>query len=290
MGWQDRAYSDPSYDDSPSVVGGIRRPRGVTLTLMIVHGAAFLLMHMLLVGDGEFVVRMMTLGEMSGPLGTAEVSVHPLGILLHPLATTRLLSVLFAVLALWSLGGRLEAVLGVGRLIGLYVAGNVFAGTVFYGVALAAPRLAVAALDYPVGALAGLCFVAWQRLQQEPVMVFKWMTNAGKMYAICGVIVAGLVVLRTGVGAAAWLAAAVTGVGVAVLSQHWVGFRLPRRRRPQRVVRPSIPRPTARPPATGEPDIDDVLAKISREGLDALSDEERERLEAARRAKQRRRR
>ncbi len=285
MGWQDRAYSDPSYDGSPSVVGGIRRPRGVTLALMVLHGAAFLLMHMLLAGEGEFVVRMMTLGEMSAALGTAEVAVHPLGIFLHPLATTRWLSVLFVVLALWSLGGRLAAVLGAGRLIGLYVAGNVVAGVAFYGVALAAPRLAVATLDYPVGALAGLCLVAWQRLRQQPVMVFKWMTNAGKMYAICGVIVAGLVVLRSGLGAAAWLAAAAAGVGVAALGQQWTGSWLPRWRRRRRVVRPSIPRPTARPLATDDPDIDDLLAKISRAGLDALTDEERQRLEEARRAK-----
>jgi hypothetical protein len=58
-------------------------------------------------------------------------------------------------------------------------------------------------------------------------------------------------------------------------------------RRPQRSHGPAAP-DRAAPAAPDEPDIDEILAKISREGLQALTDEERARLAAARAAKLRR--
>jgi hypothetical protein len=53
--------------------------------------------------------------------------------------------------------------------------------------------------------------------------------------------------------------------------------------------RPTPPATGPAPPPPDEPDIDDTLAKISRQGLDLLTQVGRDRLEAARRAKQRRR-
>ena len=61
---------------------------------------------------------------------------------------------------------------------------------------------------------------------------------------------------------------------------------LPRRRR---VVRPSIPRDdSAREQREPDPyDVDDILAKISRGGMESLTAADRKRLELARQAKRR---
>jgi len=60
------------------------------------------------------------------------------------------------------------------------------------------------------------------------------------------------------------------------------------RHRPHRLTRsPTSTRSTldTSPITPGEPDIDDILAKISRAGLDSLTEDERQRLEDARRTK-----
>jgi membrane associated rhomboid family serine protease len=281
MSWRDRMYADESaYDDGYGRSAlGMRRPPAATLTLMIVHGAALVLMLMLHNGDGRTIPALLTL-QADG--------VQPLGIVLHPIATVRAFSGIFVVLALWSLGGRMEPLLGQAKYVTLYVLANLAAGVVFFGLALLAPRLALAPLDYPVGALAALCFVGWRRFQQEPANVLGWTTTVGRVYAICGAVVAGLVVMRTGLGAVAWIAAAAAGVGVATWIASGGGIVWPARQRPRRVVRPSIPR--TMPPRTSapdDPDVDDILAKISRSGIESLTDDERRRLEAARRAKMR---
>ena len=244
---------------------------------MILHGAAFALMLMLERGGGADVVRLLVLKGAES---------HPLGILLHPFATTGLLSILFVVLALWSLGAQLEPRLNAPRLVGLYVLGNLTAGAVYFGAARLAPGLSSAPLDSPIGALAALCLAACRQLRNEPVQVFGRVTNAAVVYAICAAIVAGLALVASGIGGLAWLAAALAGCASALIVEHLPVFHLTRRLRPQRTVRPSLPRPAA--PSKrheAEIDIDDILAKISREGLAALTDAERARLEAARQAK-----
>lgn len=275
MGWRDREYSS-EFDElhTPTSRLGIRRPAGGTLALMILHGAAFILMKMLEGSDGAFAVALCTLG--AGDF-------HPLAVFLHPLASVRLFSSLFVVLALWSLGGRLEPRLGLPRFLTVYVAGNLAAGITYFALGRPIPALATAPLDYPVGALAGLTFVAWQRLQHDEVQVFGKLTSVAKMYAVCAAIVVGLALLADGAGAIAWIVAAGAGAGAAALVQRWsFSVALPTHHQ-RRIVRPSIPKRPS-PPAEA-PDVDDILAKISREGLAALTDAERQRLEAARQAK-----
>jgi membrane associated rhomboid family serine protease len=278
VGWQDRDYSDGSYGEPVSTTWGIRRPPGATLALMILHGVAFLLMLALQHGDGQAIAALLPL---SGSAAT------PLGILLHPLGNASFFTALFVVLAFWSLGGRLELRLGVQRLIAVYVLGNLAAGAAYFGVARGLPALAAMPLDYPVGALAGLCAVAWQRLRDDAVQVLGRVTSAAKVYAICGAIVVGLAILEAREGAAAWLAGALAGGVSAWLFMYWPGPVRFRRRATRQVVRPSIPRSVLQPPPA-EPDIDDLLAKISRQGIASLTDAERQRLETARRAKLRR--
>lgn len=269
MGWHDRQYDDHYTEERFSM--GVQRPPTGALTLMIIHGVAWVVMAMLSADAAE------EAGSLQQLLHPA---VSPLGILLHPFATTRVLSMLFVVLALWSLGGRIENRLGTRRLVGLYVAGNVTAGTVFFALGLAAPQLAVAPLDYPVGALAALVGVAWNHLRDDIVNVFGKMVSIAKVYAITAAVIVAIEIIRGGIGAATWLVATATGGMVGLWGYElWQRSARPRRR----VVRPSIPR---RPrPIADSPEIDDILAKISASGLDSLTDDERQRLEDARRRK-----
>ena len=277
MSWQDRDYSDESYGEAVSTSWKLRRPPTGTLTLMVLHGAAFICLALLLAlkpAEGQALAALLTLA-------------HPAGIVLHPLATTEVLQALFVVLALWSLGGRLEPRLGVRRFIGVYLAGNLAAGLVYCGLARGVPALAIAPLDYPAGALAGLCVVAWRTLQHDQVQVFGRVTSMAKVYAICAALVVALALIQARAGAMAWLVAAAAGGGSALLVARWPTLGSTAARGGRRAVRPSLPKSAIQPPAE-EPDIDDILAKISRAGLGSLTASERERLEAARRAKLRR--
>ncbi len=277
MSWRDREYWSEAYGERAVGAWRARAPRGVTLILMIVHAAAFVLMLMLAAGPGQSILALMTLTGKSA---------HPLGIVLHPFATTNVLSALFTVLAVWSLGGRLESRLGTGQLVALYIIGDLLAGTAYYGVARWWGVLATAPLEYPVGALAGWCVAAARSLRYETVAVFGRTTSAGKVYAVCGLIVVALAVAHDGFGALAWLVAAALGGITGLLPGHWPSVGWLHWRRMRRRVRPSIP---ARPrPEPDEPDIDDILEKISRRGMGSLTSAERQRLEKARLAKLRR--
>lgn len=269
MSWHDRRYEAEDSYAGPAT-GRVRRPPPTTLVLMIVHALAFLAALMFR-ADANLATaeRFLTLAPAA----------HPAAILLHPLATTRLFTTLFVVLALWSLGGRIELRIGARRLVSVYLAANVAAGLVHFVLASVQPTLAAEPLDYPVGALAALCGLAWSRLRGDPVAVFGKITTAAKVYAICGLVVALLVVVRNPLGAAAWVAAAAAGLGCGLLSERLPTWRGHRR------VRPSIPH---RPPPAAESNLDDILAKISRGGLDSLSDDERQQLESLRQQRLRR--
>jgi membrane associated rhomboid family serine protease len=278
VSWQDRDYSD-EFQSEPIATSWLRRrPPTATLVLMILHGAAFGLILMLQHGGGEVVVGMVTLKGAES---------HPVGILLHPLATGGFLSALFAVLALWSLGARLEPRLGAARLVEFYVLGNVAAGAAYFGLARLAPLLATTPLDSPIGALSALCLVAYRQLRNEPVQVFGYITTAARVYAGCAVLIVGLALIVSGFGGVAWLLATVVGGGSALPLEYRLVPHRARRRRGARLVRPSLPQPVTRADSD-EIYIDDILAKISREGLGALTRAERRRLEAARQEKLRR--
>jgi membrane associated rhomboid family serine protease len=282
MSWRDRQYAKESYEGFGFSPAGVRRPPGATLALMILHGVAFLVMLALSSGRGAGLADLLALRG-----GQAQ----PIGILLYPLATTSVLSVLFVVLAYWSLGGRLERILHARRLVSLVIVANIVAGGAYFVFARWQPNLATAELDYPVGALAALCAVAWRSLRQEGVQVFGRTTTLAKIYAICAAIVVAMVVLRAGAGSAAWLVAAAVGAGCGAVFERMPAVRWRARVQPKRHVvrRRDTPAPPKAQPQQPSPDyeseLDEILAKISREGMDALTAEERARLEAAREQK-----
>lgn len=271
MGWQDRDYSDAPLGEPTPTAAGLRRPPGLTLALMLLHGGALFVMLATAEGSATPPAAAITLHA---------TSISLLGIVLHPIASAGLLTTLFVVLALWSLAGRIERRRGAMRLAVVYVIANTVAGAAYAATANAAPHLARAELDYPVGVLAGLCLLAWRHFRAEPVQVLGRMTTIGTVYLVCAAIVAGLVVLRDGVGSAAWLIAAGAGAcATGVL--EWLPTARTAARRP-RVPR-RRPAPRRRTAPADDPELDALLAKISAEGIDALSEAERERLERARR-------
>jgi hypothetical protein len=113
--------------------------------------------------------------------------------------------------------------------------------------------------------------------------------SVAPLIGIGAAIAIGLMFAFRGPGAPGWLAALIAGGLAAPAVQLLPGAPTRRQRPPRPVVTPSVPFEVP-PPAESldEPDIDDVLAKISRSGLTSLSPAERERLEAARQAKLRR--
>ena len=132
---------------------------------------------------------------------------------------------------------------------------------------------------------------AWRRLKDEVVSVFGKLMTTAKLTAIGAAIIAGLTFLRGGPGATGWLIAAAAGSLawpavnlLSEISRPTAKLRASRRGRDAG----SAPRHDASEP-TDDAELDEILAKISREGLESLSPAERERLEEARRTRLRRR-
>jgi len=283
MSWRDRDYAHAWEGESGRVVRGVHLPPRGTLALIVLHVLAFLVVWGLRSDEGLDVSALLA---VSGP------APHPLAILVHPIAIARLGTLALVIFAAWTLGARLESRFGTARVLALYICGNVLAGAVCFAVARWQPDLAAAALNFPAGALVAWCVSAWRRLADEFFMIFGRLLMVAKAAALAAVIAAGVILLLNGAGAAGLLAgAAVGGVadplveGLAALRRRRARWRSPtpaEHRRTRPATRPSQPTPD-------EPNIDDILAKISRAGLDSLTQAERDRLEAARRAKQRRR-
>lgn len=213
---------------------------------------------------------------------------HPAAIVLHPIATHSPVVLALVLVAIWGLGGPIESRLGTGRLLSLYVCGNVLAGGVYFGFAQMSPDLAGSALAMPAGALAAWVLAAWRRLSDETLSVFGRVITVARAAAVGAAIVAGLVFFFGGPAATGWLIAAAAG------SLAWPALNaacghaavVPAS---QRAKLPSPASPQSRgerlSPEIDDPAIVDILAKVSREGLDALTPAERDRLEAARRGK-----
>lgn len=279
MSWRDREYHSEDFDDSYAGLSaprsmGVRRPPPFTLALMVVHGLAFVLALAMRFDQGD---------ASAGEFAWFDPRANPAGILLHPFLTTSPFSAAFVALALWSLAGRIEQRLGPRPLLALYITGNLVAGSVFFALAQVQPAVAVYPLQYPAGALAAMCGAAWQHFQQEPVQVFGKATTLARMYAICAAIVAGLALLSGQQGAIAWLIAVALGGGSAWGLQWW---RHNTSRRPRRTsAHANFPVPGPPKPAPADREIDDILDKISRNGVESLSDEDRQRLETARQKK-----
>jgi membrane associated rhomboid family serine protease len=283
MGIWDRDYSKtPTGHKAGRLAWRLRRPSGGALALLALHVLGFFMILIMRHGGGQ---RATVLFVLEGPAS------HPAAIVLHPFGSGSILTLVFVAYVIWTLGGRVESRFGTARLLLLYVLGTIIAGTVYFGFAQTAPDLARFGLATPAGALAAWALAAGQNLSDEMVSVFGRLITVARATAIGAAILGGLVFFVGGPAATGWLIAAAAGSlawpVVNVLGGTVGAASEPRRLRRARSVQPGFSREDT-PSAADEPAVDDILAKISREGLDALTPAERERLEAARKAKPRR--
>ena len=277
MGWQDRDYDEPTWREPGLGRGYFRAPPRGTAVLLCLHAAAFILL-LIITGRNQ--------PGLAARLALSGSGTHPVGLLLHPLATREPISLLITLLVIWLLASRLEHQHGLRRTLGLYALGNLYAGVIYFLLARAWPASAALELDYPAGAFAAWCLTAYRDVSHTTVTVLGRVRRASHVAAFGLAAITALMLILHGLGAIAWLAA-LAGGAVAELGWHrWaaiVGHAAHRHRKPAG-PHPLQGEPEARP-SVEEPDIDDILAKISRSGLDSLTDEERRRLDAARRAK-----
>lgn len=278
MGWQDRDYAEQTWHEQSSAGPRLRWPSRGAAILIILHIVACVFL--LLIEEeqgGEAIISMLALSDTSA---------HPLAVLLHPLATRAFLTLIITVVVIWSLAGRIEQQFGFGRMLGLYVVGNLLAGGAFFAVARTWPALAGVALDYPTGAFAAWCVAVFRGLSGEIMMLFGRPRRVSHVVALAAVVIVGLLLALHRLAGVGWLVALLAGGVAEPLVRRMPALpTLTRRPARRRRVRPSVPREPRRRPTPGEPNVDDILAKISRDGLDSLTPEERDRLEAARQAK-----
>jgi hypothetical protein len=290
MSWRERDYSHAGLAGE----GLARPPRlhvmlysSAALLLAGLHVTAFVLLH--LTGRGFDRLVPVQLGLHAD--GSA------LAIVTHPLATRDPVVLLLSVLAVWMLASRAALRRGMRSIVVMYLCGNALAGGAFWIVGRIEPAWAAAGLDFPLGGLAALLLDSWPR--RSDLLLAELTHVVGmKVLVACGILLTGgLLVWLRGYGALAWCAAGVAGALAAPLVSVLSGLD---RCWPAQPVRRGVPargRTSDVPPhfdggtrtsnieSEAEPDIDDILAKISREGFARLSAEERQRLEAARQAK-----
>lgn len=272
MSWRERDYHRAEHWHQSDMPGG----GPLTVVLLAAQLVAFILL-------------------LSSPGGTASRAIRPLqlhpslaALLLHPLATRGFGSLCCWSVLTWWLVGWCEGRFGAWRALAWFTLGSTLAAAAYLAVAATYPAGAALGLSGPVGGLLLLLTLRARELRGQLERV------AGHLVAVellAGSILAGLLtfVLFTARSAApAWLAAAIVAA-----AGGWLIRRVPRRapaaaRIPSAARAPARnSRPTARRPAPSPPDparIDRILDKIRQEGVAALSPEEREQLEAARRA------
>lgn len=278
MAWWEREYW---RNDSSAAALRARRPVG-TIFLAAVHLTAFVVI---------------TFAPDSRQAFRALASdAHPLGLLFHPLAFQSLGGLLMLGLALSVVGRRLEESNGTRSLISLYALGNLAAGAAFFAIARAQPHLARLELAYPIGGLAAWAVSSWRTLIIDTVQILRWAPRLRVLFGGALAILCAMHLSGAGPGGVAWLIGAVCGALSALATERVLSnFATLGRRRPRLRVRPAKRRVTH--PAPDEsldeqpretpaeaPEIDAILRKISREGINALTPAERDRLEEARRA------
>jgi membrane associated rhomboid family serine protease len=270
VGWRDRDYSQDTWMERSSTGFGFRRPPRATAALLGLHVTSVAALYLV----GLYRPETALLGRLS----LSAQSAHPLAVFTHPLATRDLFSLLLTILFVWALGGAVERQFGARRMLVLYVAGNALAGLSFLAVVRVQPALGGVPLDYPAGALSAWAVASLRGLFHQTVPLFGRPRRIGHIALAAVGSGLGLTLALRGAAGSAWLAAVLVGgltepglrhVRLPARSRAW-----PRRRR----------QPHRRPPPE-EPELDHVLAKISRYGMAALTPADREVLEAAREAK-----
>ncbi len=270
VGWEDRGYSSqPSF----GMQRAVRSLLGSIVPLLVLHALAFGVLAMMRFEVGQRIA-------VAFPLTATSPSLS--GVLLHPVATPNLFTLLMVLWAIWALGRRVEADFGVKSAYAWYLSANLVAGLVFWLLARAGVAGANMPLEVPAGALTAWGVMLWQQRRNAPVSVFGFATTEGAVLAALAVGTAVLALARGGVGGLPWLLAAAAG-GATVLAPRAARVLAWRRRRVASSSSTAA-RPSRVAPRVGN-DVDDLLAKISREGLASLTAAERDRLESARQAR-----
>jgi hypothetical protein len=280
MSWRERDYTWFSESSGEAIRDwrSLLPPAGAT-GLLVAHLTGFILALLLRHGVSDNAAESIALTN----------ALNFWTVLTHPIATTNGLMLSSAIFAIWSLAGRIETFFGMRRMLGLYFGGNILGGLAYVVVAFYRPMNASASLAEPVGGVMAWLVTAWVLLPFENVNIFgRTFTLRSAALTFAGV-VAAFTVLQYGPGSTAWVAAACAGAAVApALDAIQAALdrrtgRTARNSRPARRIDAPRPGSDESPPAI--PEIDDLLAKISRSGLGSLSDEERSRLESARLAR-----
>lgn len=289
MGWQDREYSQTHSGLIGRLSGRIRVTWAITF-LLLLHAVAAAMMLILHSGRDADVVR--------AHVQLGDGALHPLAVLLHPFAMTNPLVIALVLFFLWALGRQLGETMTNAQLLLCVGGANLAAGFVYLTVALLSPTFATRVLDYPLGALAGLLWLTWYSLGDQQITLAGHSFGGRTLYAACAGLAVLFAFMNHGAGALAWLGAALAGAGatwgilkimVRVADRPVLTVPLPEppKRRSRRGTRSGTsPEPAARranQPTATQPEIDQILTKISREGMQALTPEERNCLEEARR-------
>lgn len=271
----DRDYARDNREGNPFDAPGFQMPQAGAKALLILHAIAAVFV---LGADGQIVNWPVGMIRLSG----AHHSL--LGILLHPVSGG-FLAIISSGLFIWLLGGMIERAYGTQLMLRQYVLGNLIAGLVFWTALALQPMPEARPLEIPAGAAAAWCFTAWRRMQFERRNVFGRDMTVGNLIGIVALIWIGLSVLMKGSQALPFVVSALIGSLSSPLSESLPTIRFKVRARPKETKPPSPKRKKAASKPAPGPDIDEILAKISREGIDALSAKEREQLDAARRAR-----
>jgi hypothetical protein len=281
VGWRDRDYSKAtrSHDGARLAHRGARAslPSAVLL-LTLLHVAGFTVVWVS--ATDPYAANML-----------AAVRTGGLGHWLHPLLMDDPLHFLLVIAALWLIGTRVEQAVGALHLLAVYTLGAASAAVGFLMIESLAPQWASLTLEFPAGSLAAVALSAWRHSRYSLVTVFGRTVTYRTTLSLSVAIVAALTLMGRGTGAVGWVTAVAAGALASPICDALSSWR---RRRAFVRARPGVLRartavkaqePAFLTPGTAlsqEADIDDLLAKISKGGLNSLSPAERARLERAR--------
>lgn len=275
MGWQDRDYSRRKLRGGP--LGGTASSADISTgswILIALHVIAFLIVQMM-----EFDVARGTQARMVLVGGQP----HPSAIIFYPIATRSFWTLVGVVLLVWYWGRRVEQMLGTWMLLGGYAVAGVIGGGVYFAIARLAPGLAAYPLAWPAAVVPLWAIPLWMRARQHTIQVVGFSLTLGPVCIATVAVIFGMAVLRVGSGAAALIAVgavgAAAGAGLQLMS-----FSGLRQFAATRSRAPAASQKRAEP-VSDDKTLDAILAKISQEGLESLTDSEREWLEAARLAR-----
>jgi membrane associated rhomboid family serine protease len=265
------------------------------MTFIVLHAVAAMAMLIMQLDLG---------GRAAANLALLPGALRPWAILTHPFAMANPLALGLTLLAAWTLGDWIERRFGAARLVMLYLAGNLAAGAAYAAYAALLSPAEALALAMPVGALAAWCAAACAGLRDEFVTVFGKLRSVAQVAGVSGAIVVALVLFR-GADSAAWIVAAIAAFGTGLLIDRFGdAVKVPRlfgetrrsrqasrgaRRQSAMPGRHDLDGPATRTTPAASAEIDAILAKISRDGMESLTDSERRKLEAARRERLNRR-